>query len=74
MISYATFFMSARFPSSNKKKNMKEIRAALDEFVNKKIAIKSYSIDGDIFWINFIPMSEDEMEDLNLERNRLVLE
>ncbi len=74
MLSYSTFFMSARFPSSNKKKNMKEIRAALDEFVNKKIAIRSYSIDGDVFRINFIPMSEDEMEDLNLERNRLVLE
>lgn len=73
-ISYSGFLQIARFPSSSKRKNMKEISTALDEFVNQKIAISSYSVDGDIFNISFLPMSDEEIEDLNLENNRWVLE
>ena len=52
---------------------MKEIRTALDEFVAQGIAIKSYVVEGDIFIIQFIPLSAAEKDDLNLENNRWVI-
>lgn len=73
MVSYSSFLQSARFPTSSKKKNKKEIQTALDDFVAKNIVIDSYSVDGDIFHIHFRPLTDEEMEDLNLENNRWTL-
>ena len=73
IVSYSVFLQIARFPTANKRKNMKEIRTALDEFVAQGIAIKSYVVEGDIFIIQFIPLSAAEKDDLNLENNRWVI-
>ena len=73
IISYPVFLQIARFPTANKRKNVKEIITALDEFVAQKIAIESYTVEGDIFKIRFIPLSDEERDDLNLENNRWII-
>lgn len=71
--SYTFFQKISRLGGKNKEKNLKDIKSALDEFVRNGIAIESYTYKNNIFYLNFIPLSEAEQEDLNLA-NRTMIE
>ena len=68
---YSFFQQSVRFHTSKKRSNIKLLNAALDEFVRKKIAIKTYSSTSEGHWsITYYPLSEAEYSDLQFSPKR----
>lgn len=63
--SYTYFQKIVRFKMKNKKKNMQLIQESLQEFVDNKIAIKSFCLKNGLFILDFLPLSPAEIEDLN---------
>ena len=61
--SYSYFQRIVRFKLKNKKKNLQLIQESLDEFVKNGIVIKSYILNKDVFTINFLPLSQAEIDD-----------
>ena len=66
--SYTYFQKIVRF----KKKNMQLIQESLQEFVENQIAIKHFELRNGIFIIQFLPLSDAEIEDLNFDRTKLI--
>ncbi|MED4285609.1 hypothetical protein P4679_27140 [Priestia megaterium] len=62
--SYNFFASIIRFKSGNKRENMKQLRASLEEMVNHGTGIKSFICEGDKFKIEYIPVTKYEVEDL----------
>ena len=54
------------------KKNMQLIQESLQEFVENQIAIKHFELRNGIFIIQFLPLSDAEIEDLNFDRTKLI--
>mgnify|MGYP007098875618 CR=1 FL=1 len=66
-----SFFRSALYFNNKKKNaNIKVIEKALDEIVKSGITVKSYVRKGDVFYINFYPMSEKEKKDLLIDNKK----
>lgn len=65
--SYTYFQKIVRFKQRNKKKNLKLIEDGLKGFVENNICIKAYTFSDDMFLIEYLPLTEEEKEDLNLE-------
>lgn len=66
---YTFFSRSVRFPNQSRKKNMDLIEESLNEFVQKKIVVKSYEkLSATQFRIHFYPLSSEEQADLNYNR------
>ena len=61
---YIFFSKSIMFKEKKKNKNIKLIKDSLAEFVDKQIAVKSFELKKDVFYISFIPLSESERADL----------
>ena len=70
--SYTYFQKIVRFKLKNKKKNMQLIQESLQEFVENQIAIKHFELRNGIFIIQFLPLSDAEIEDLNFDRTKLI--
>ena len=70
--SYTYFQKIVRFKLKNKKKNMQLIQESLQEFVENQIAIKHFELRNGIFIIQFLPLSDAEIEDLNFHRTKLI--
>lgn len=63
-LNYLYFATKVRFKKRRKVENLKEIEEALDELVQQKIAVQSYRRSGEVFWIQFIPVEENEVRNL----------
>ena len=66
--SYTYFQKIVRFKLTNKKKNMQLIQESLQEFVDNRIAIKSFELTNGVFIIHFLPLSPAEIEDLHFDK------
>lgn len=64
--SYLTFRHRVRFKSNVQKTNLGLIVKALEDFKAKNILIKDFSLEGDVFNIEFYPLTEREEIDLGL--------
>lgn len=59
------FFRAALyFPNTKRQENIKTIEDALDEIVENKVTLKRYERKGDIFLLEFYPVTEQERKDL----------
>lgn len=61
---YNYFLAKVRFKSRNRKENYKHIEDSLQEMVDHGICIKEFARVGDSFRIEYIPITEYEVEDL----------
>lgn len=70
---YSFFQQAVRFHTNKKRQNIKLLNASLDEFMEKRIAIKSYEVDTSGHWsISYIPLTEAEYADLEFGNDRLL--
>jgi hypothetical protein len=53
-----------RFPNKRRKDNLSVIERMLNELLEKQLLVKSYQRMGDEFFIEFLPVSEQEAKDL----------
>jgi hypothetical protein len=70
--SYTYFQKIVRFKLKNKKKNLQLIQESLQEFVDNKIAIEKFELKNGVFIIQFLPLSDAEIEDLNFDNTKLI--
>lgn len=61
---YSFFTHKLRFKSRSKKENYALIEASLQEIVDHGVTIKSFAREGEIFYIEYIKVTEYEVEDL----------
>ena len=61
---YIFFLAKVRFKNKNRKENFKLIENSLQEMVSNGICIKEFKRVGDSFHIEYIPITEYEVEDL----------
>ena len=66
--SYTYFQKIVRFKLKNKKKNLQLIQ----EFVDNNIVIDSFELKNGVFIINFLPLSEAEIQDLNFDKTKMI--
>jgi len=62
--SYNFFASVLRFKNGNRKDNYNQLKAALEEIVEHGAGIKSFAYEGDKFKIEYIPVTQYEVEDL----------
>ena len=60
------------FKLKNKKKNLQLIQESLQEFVDNNIVIDSFELKNGVFIINFLPLSEAEIQDLNFDKTKMI--
>ena len=60
---YTFFAKAVMFKTKHKRKNITAIKKSLMEFVEKQITIQDFSVAGDKFKIQYIPLSESEKAD-----------
>lgn len=70
--SYTYFQKIVRFKLKNKKKNLQLIQESLQEFVDNNIVIDSFELKNGVFIINFLPLSEAEIQDLNFDKTKMI--
>ena len=70
--SYTYFQTIVRFKLKNKKKNLQLIQESLQEFVDNNIVIDSFELKNGVFIINFLPLSEAEIQDLNFDKTKMI--
>ncbi|MFB8426949.1 hypothetical protein ACFC4S_33880 [Priestia megaterium] len=61
---YLFFLAKVRFKSRNRKNNYKQIEESLQEMVDNGICVKEFKRVGDSFYIEYIPITDYEVEDL----------
>jgi hypothetical protein len=61
---YSYFSHKLQFKGRNKKENIKLIEASLNEIIKHGVGIKSFSRQGEQFHLEYIPITEYEVEDL----------
>lgn len=71
---YVYFLHKIRFRANRKDENLKLIEESLKEFMEQGVAVKSYSKVKDTFYITFLPVETDEIEDLLGEAGKRSLE
>ncbi len=64
------FLKRIRLPERNKKKNIKTITESLNEFYELGIAIKNISFGKDDIHISYLPLTQDEYDDLTFRKKR----
>ena len=69
---YSYWKKIVRFKIKNKKKNLQLIQESLQEFVDNNIVIDSFELKNGVFIINFLPLSEAEIQDLNFDKTKMI--
>jgi hypothetical protein len=67
---YGWFTRTMMFQSKNKKKNKEMIKKSLMEFKEKKVIIEDFFTMKDVFNITYLPLTENEKIDLELEKGK----
>lgn len=70
---YAQIFRAARFPTVNRKKNLAMIANALEDMIRNQSLVRSFEQCGEDFFVEFIPLSEEEKEDLSRNDNGILI-
>ena len=75
LYTYTYFQKIVRFKFKTRSKNLKLIEASLQDFVDNKICIDEFNRKSDgSFLIKFLPLSEEELDDINFKNPVLLTE
>lgn len=72
--SYTFFQKIVRFHYKQKYKNIKLIAESLQEFIDNNVCIRSFSLERDLFQIEFLPLTEEELADIDFGRKYVSIE
>lgn len=73
-ITYAQIFRASRFPTANKKKNLDMICHALQNMIDNHSLVEKFTQNGDTFQVTFVPLSDEEKEDLERNDNGILIQ